>query len=114
MTFVGQANRKWWLLGVMGTVVGVILFHETVVGVALPHIQADLAMSEVAADWVVNLYLLVFAGLAAARGKLREMTGSFQAVFDANAAMALIALVVAWLTIREDRQKLRASSAQAN
>ena len=68
-------RRKWWLLAAMGAILGVILLDETAVGVALPRIQIDLAMSEVGSHWVVNIYMLVLAGLAAAAGKLGDTIG---------------------------------------
>ena len=72
---IGDANRKWWLLAAMGTILGVILLDETVVGVALPTIQVDLGLTEVESHWVVNTYMLVLAGLAAAAGKLGDIVG---------------------------------------
>ena len=48
----------------MGAIPGVILLDETVVGVALPDIQLELRMSEIASHWVVNIYMLLLAGLA--------------------------------------------------
>lgn len=68
-------RRKWWILASMGAILGVILLDETVVGVALPTIQTDLDMSEVASHWVVNVYMLVLAGIAAAAGKLGDIIG---------------------------------------
>ena len=65
-------NRKWWILAAMGAVLGVILLDETVVGVALPTIQSELGMSEVAAHWVVNIYMLVLAGFAPSGERVRE------------------------------------------
>ena len=59
----------------MGGVVGLILLDETVVGVALPSVKRDLGLSEVATHWVINAYLLVLAGLAAAAGKLGDVVG---------------------------------------
>jgi MFS family permease len=59
----------------MGGAVGLILLDETVVGVALPTIREDLGMWQVTAHWVVNVYLLVFAGLAAAAGRLGDLVG---------------------------------------
>lgn len=67
--------RKWWILIAMGAILGVILLDETVVGVALPTMQTDLGMSEVASHWVVNIYMLVLACLAAAAGKLGDIVG---------------------------------------
>ena len=54
---------------------GLVLFGETVVGVALPVIQAELGMSVIASHWVVNSYLLVFAGLVAIGGRLGDVFG---------------------------------------
>ena len=68
-------NRKWWIMSAMGGVIGLILLDETVVGVALPTIRRDLSMSLIGSHWVVNVYLLVFAGLAAAGGKLGDILG---------------------------------------
>jgi EmrB/QacA subfamily drug resistance transporter len=67
--------RRWWLLAAMGAILGVILLDETVVGVALATIKSDLAMSDVASHWIVNVYMLVLAGLAAAAGKWGDIAG---------------------------------------
>lgn len=72
---ISDDRRKWWVLGAMGAILGVILLDETVVGVALPTIQIDLSMSEIDSHWVVNVYMLVLAGLAAAAGKLGDIVG---------------------------------------
>lgn len=72
---MNEHNRKWWILSAMGAILGVILLDETVVGVALPDIQLELAISEVASHWVVNIYMLLLAGLAAAAGKLGDIVG---------------------------------------
>lgn len=72
---IGDANRKWWLLAAMGAILGVILLDETIVGVALPTIQIDLDLSEVTSHWVVNVYMLVLAGTAAAAGRLGDIVG---------------------------------------
>jgi EmrB/QacA subfamily drug resistance transporter len=75
MLEIDDGRRKWWVLAAMGGVLGLILLDETVVGVALPTIRDDLGMSQVTAHWVVNAYLLVFAGLVVAGGKLGDMIG---------------------------------------
>ncbi|WP_419912851.1 MFS transporter [Hoeflea sp.] len=72
MFTVNDNNRKWWLLTAMSGGLGLVLFDETVVGVALPVIQAELGMTEIASHWVVNSYLLVFAGLVAVGGRLGD------------------------------------------
>lgn len=73
---VSTANkRKWWMLAAMGAVLGIVLLDETVVSVALPTMQTDLGMSSISSHWIINAYLLVFAGFAAAAGKLGDIFG---------------------------------------
>ncbi len=59
----------------MGAILGVVLLDETVVGVALPTIQSELGLSTNTAHWVVNIYVLVFAALAAAAGRIGDLAG---------------------------------------
>jgi EmrB/QacA subfamily drug resistance transporter len=75
MPEIDDDRRKWWVLAAMGGVLGLIMLDETVVGVALPTIRDALGMSQSTAHWVVNAYLLVFAGLVVAGGKLGDMIG---------------------------------------
>ena len=42
---LGESTRRWWILMAMGGVLGLTVLDETVVGVALPTIRADLAVS---------------------------------------------------------------------
>ena len=72
---INDANRKWWILAAMGSSLGLMVLDETIVGVALPTLGRDLGLSQTAAHWVVNAYLLVFAAFAAAMGKLGDMVG---------------------------------------
>ena len=73
-------SRRWWTLGATGGVLFIVLLDETVVGVALPTIADDLELSTVTSHWVVNAYLLVFAGLAGAAGRLGDIV-SIKALF---------------------------------
>ena len=75
MHLIDPDKRKWWILGAMGGVLGIVLLDETVIGVALPTVRAELELSQVAAHWVINAYLLVFAVLAAAAGKFADIVG---------------------------------------
>lgn len=73
---MGTGNTdRWWLLGAMGAILGVILLDETAVGVALPTIREELGLSEISAHWVVNIYLLTLACLAAATGRIGDIIG---------------------------------------
>lgn len=86
MTDPGHDRRKWRVLAAMGAVLGLILLDETIVGVALPTIRRDLGMGLVASHWVISVYLLVFACLAAAAGKFGDLVG-FERLFLAGVAV---------------------------
>ncbi|MCP4329790.1 MAG: MFS transporter [Alphaproteobacteria bacterium] len=70
---INDTNRKWWILAAMGGSLGLVVLDETIVGVALPTIRQDLAMTVVASHWIISAYLVVFTGLAAASGKTGDM-----------------------------------------
>ncbi len=75
MTTSDLERRRWWILLAVGGVLGLTVLDETVVGVALPTIRDDLAMTQVASHWVVNAYLLVFASLIVGAGRLSDIVG---------------------------------------
>lgn len=75
MTTTDLERRRWWILLAVGGVLGLTVLDETVVGVALPSIRDELAMSQVASHWVVNAYLLVFASLIVGAGRLSDIVG---------------------------------------
>src|SRR5919202_1254376 len=52
-----------------------IMLDNTVVNVALPSIQDDLAMSQAGIEWVVNAYALTFGVLLLSGGKLADLLG---------------------------------------
>jgi MFS family permease len=75
MLRINDETRKWWILIAMGAVGGLIMLDETVVGVALPTVRHDLGLSQVASHWAINAYMLVFAGTAAAGGRMGDVVG---------------------------------------
>ena len=50
-----------------------IVLDQTIVNVALPSIQRDLGFSQSTLAWVVNAYLIAFAGLLLLAGSLRSL-----------------------------------------
>lgn len=62
------------LVAVSGAL-AMVFVDETAVGVALPSVRADLGMSVTLSHWVPNAYVLVFAGLAAAGGRVGDLLG---------------------------------------
>lgn len=68
-------RRRWWVLGTMTGSLSMIMIDQTVVGVALPTMRMDLALSASGVQWVVNAYLLVFAVLVALGGRAGDRWG---------------------------------------
>ncbi|WOO40970.1 MFS transporter [Rubellicoccus peritrichatus] len=75
MPLITDNNRKWWVLASVGGVLGMVILDQTVVGVALPRMQEDLGMTQVSSHWIVNAYLIIFAAVAVAGGRLGDYIG---------------------------------------
>ena len=68
-------SRRWLVLGVMCLTLLLIVMDNTIVNVALPTLQRDLDASTSQLQWVVDAYILVFAGLLLAMGALGDRFG---------------------------------------
>jgi EmrB/QacA subfamily drug resistance transporter len=86
------AARRWWTLGVLCFTLVVISVDTTIVNVALPTIQADLGASTSDLQWIVDAYVLVFAGLLLTFGSLGDRYGRKGAL---SLGLAMIALASA-------------------
>ena len=69
------ADTRWRALVVLCTGMLMMVLDATVVNVALPAIQADLAFSQSGLAWVVNAYLISFGGLLLISGRLGDLFG---------------------------------------
>ncbi len=70
---IAENQRQWWLLGAMSGVLGLIVLDETIVAVSLPSIARELGLTDSAAHWVVNAYLLSFTCAVAIAGRLGDL-----------------------------------------
>jgi EmrB/QacA subfamily drug resistance transporter len=68
-------RSRWLALYVLCTGMLMIVLDATVVNVALPSIQDDLGFSSSSLAWVVNAYLIAFAGLLLLAGRLGDLVG---------------------------------------
>jgi EmrB/QacA subfamily drug resistance transporter len=68
-------RSRWMALVVLCTGMLMIVLDMTIVNVALPSIQADLGFSQSSLAWVVNAYLIAFAGLLLLAGRLGDLAG---------------------------------------
>jgi len=67
--------RRWVILGVLNLSLLLIVMDNTIVNVALPTIAGDLDASNSQLQWIVDSYVLVFAGLLLTAGALGDRFG---------------------------------------
>src|ERR1700753_1378386 len=68
-------RSRWVALVVLCTGMLMIVLDMTIVNVALPAIQGDLGFSQSGLAWMVNAYLIAFAGLLLLAGRLGDLAG---------------------------------------
>src|SRR3954467_5109069 len=74
--------RRWQALGVLGLSLLVITMGNTILNVGLPTIREELDASSSQLQWIVDSYLLVFAGLLLAAGSLGDRFGRKRALIS--------------------------------
>ena len=68
-------NGRWWILGVLCLSLLVVGLDNTILNVALPTLVRDLHASTSQLQWMVDAYVLVFAGLLLTTGSLSDRYG---------------------------------------
>jgi EmrB/QacA subfamily drug resistance transporter len=67
--------RRWQALALLCTAFFMVILDSAIVVVALPSIDADLAFSAGALQWVLSAYLLSFGGLLLLGGRAADLLG---------------------------------------
>jgi EmrB/QacA subfamily drug resistance transporter len=75
LSIFSEERRKWWTLAAVSFGLFMIMLDNTVVNVALPSIQEDLAADLSELQWIVTGYALSFAALMLIGGKLADAYG---------------------------------------
>ena len=89
--------RRWWTLAALSVALLVISVDNTILNVALPTIERDLHASTSDLQWIVDSYMLVFAGLLLTMGTIGDKFGRRRAlmlgltIFGASSAAAAMA-----------------------
>ncbi|HUP14730.1 MAG TPA: DHA2 family efflux MFS transporter permease subunit [Acidimicrobiia bacterium] len=73
-------RRRWWTLGVMALSLLVIGLDNTILNVALPTLVRELGASASQLQWMVDAYILVFAGLLLTMGAIGDRFGRKRAL----------------------------------
>ena len=80
MTPPAPYPRRWWALVVLSIGLLVISLDNTILNVALPSLSDDLGASSSQLQWIVDAYMLVFAGLLLTAGSLGDRFGRKRAL----------------------------------
>src|SRR5690349_25101558 len=86
-------NRRWWALVAVALGTFMTYLDNNVVNVALPSIQRDLQLSISGLEWIASAYVLVFAGLLLAGGRIADVFGKRPAFFVGLVVFTLASLV---------------------
>jgi EmrB/QacA subfamily drug resistance transporter len=68
-------QRRWWTLVVLSMSLLIIIIDDTIINVAVPTLQRELGASAAALQWIVDAYILAFAGLLLTMGALGDRFG---------------------------------------
>jgi len=94
-------RSRWIALVVLCTGMLMIVLDMTIVNVALPSIQADLGFTQAGLAWVVNAYLIAFAGLLLLAGRLGDLAGR-RNVFLTGLAVFTAASLVCGFAVNQE------------
>ncbi|HXV94025.1 MAG TPA: MFS transporter [Pseudonocardia sp.] len=86
--------RRWWALGLIALAQFMVIMDTSIIGVALPEMQADLGFSQADLSWVFNAYVIAFGGLLLLGGRLSDQFGA-RRVFATGWAVLLAGSVLA-------------------
>jgi EmrB/QacA subfamily drug resistance transporter len=91
----GAYARRWWILLVLSLSLVIIVVDNTIVNVALPVLQRKLSASASDLQWIVDSYVVVFAGLLLVMGALGDRFGRKRALQGGLLLFGLASLAAA-------------------
>ena len=68
--------RRWTALAVIALAQFMVIMDTSIIGVALPEIQADLGFTPEDLSWVFNAYVVALGGLLLLGGRLSDLLGA--------------------------------------
>src|SRR3984893_8741295 len=75
VVYNSMKNNRWLSLTILCIGFLLIVVDMTIVNVALPSIQRDLGFSQSGLAWVINAYLIAFAGFLLLAGRMGDLFG---------------------------------------
>lgn len=95
-TSSSAASRRWLGLAVIAAAQFMVIMDTSIIGVALPKMQADLNFSPENLSWVFNAYVVALGGLLLLGGKLSDVFGA-RRIFSTGWAVLTAGSLVAGL-----------------
>ncbi|WP_328418561.1 MFS transporter [Micromonospora sp. NBC_00389] len=93
---MSHGSKRWWALGLIALAQFMVIMDTSIIGVALPRMQADLGFSPENLSWVFNAYVVAFGGLLLLGGRLSDLFGA-RRVFTAGWVILLVGSAAAGL-----------------
>ncbi|UGT52736.1 MFS transporter [Nocardia asteroides] len=94
MTTQSVSTRKWWALAVIAAAQFMVIMDTSIIGIALPKMQAELGFTPGNLTWVFNAYVVAFGGLLLLGGRLSDLLGA-RRVFGAGWLVLAVGSVLA-------------------
>ncbi|MEV0435898.1 MFS transporter [Nocardia sp. NPDC050413] len=94
MTTQSQSTRRWWALAVIAAAQFMVIMDTSIIGIALPKMQAELGFTPGNLTWVFNAYVIAFGGLLLLGGRLSDLFGA-RRVFGAGWLVLAVGSVIA-------------------
>jgi EmrB/QacA subfamily drug resistance transporter len=88
--------RRWSALAVIALAQFMVIMDTSIIGVALPEIQADVGFTPDSLSWVFNAYVVAFGGLLLLGGRLSDLYGA-KRIFSLGWAVLAAGSLVAGL-----------------
>ncbi|GAB2480176.1 MFS transporter [Jatrophihabitans fulvus] len=68
-------GKRWWILAALGLAQLMVVLDSTIVSIALPSAQTDLAFDNADRQWIVTAYALAFGSLLLIGGRVADFVG---------------------------------------
>lgn len=96
-----ERRRHRVVLGLLVSAQFLVMLDASIVNVALPSIQSELGFGPAAVTWVVNAYVLAFAGLLLLSGRVADLVGR-RRVFVVGASLFTVGTLLAAAAVSKE------------
>lgn len=100
--------KRWAALALLCAAQFIVILDTSIIGVALPAMQADLGFSASGLSWIFNAYVIAFGGLLLLGGRLGDLIGA-RRIFAIGFGILTMASLLAGLA--QDQEMLLAGRA---